>query len=709
MSSTRIALGIFEKRFIPPGEFVFVVAAAEYLPDQRLWAKLGNPSRTFPPQGTFYVPGELIPASFAYQHAAAWVVEDKGADHKAKGFGARYKATSNFQCPMEVISIAVASNDHAALRRLLLDEGVEDNHGLGDREYLLKFTDGRIAGPVQLAPGWKNPQRYFCPETTLFRPLPAWTTKQSLASALFSVEFERRPRTFAATDELPPSDECLDFASAGDMIRQSETMNGNGSHLLIPYPVSPLSKAFETFLQSLNAEEREARLSRLQTYLDRAGSSEDRPELGEMNLRAHPTFQQAMATLGIPVKLSAAPSSSSSGTASISETKGSQLREGEISISRPVTAPETGNGRRDEAISVPVLAEPAPSHGVAPHPVGNGIPDTISASSSSSGQNDSVIGNSERPAARSESTDAPTGPQPLSMEEITADARPLSTAAEAIDLLEKNLKALGLAPISAISLAREAFVSAALGQIIFVSGSFARPVAETIAQTFAGRRRIRVSIPVGFVTPLPLPTASSDDGITALVVEGANRSCLDAYGDDLTRLLVDRALKLRAFPPSLLVVATLLDGPSAIPPSPGLIAYGPVLASNYYKWMPSQPSAIIAGFCKASAWKISGAEQDLEGIQELLNELVHSPNPLWEQNVRAAGRCLRHFSSHPKSEESAEDGARASLLFGWILPFIIANGVNLSEHADRVRNEFSSFRDQRLVRFLTAHGVEVAK
>jgi hypothetical protein len=38
---------------------------------------------------------------------------------------------------------------------------------------------------------------------------------------------------------------------------------------------------------------------------------------------------------------------------------------------------------------------------------------------------------------------------------------------------------------------------------------------------------------------------------------------------------------------------------------------------------------------------------------------------------------------------------------------LLAHGIDLSGHAERIRSEFQSFRDERLRRFLTAHRVEV--
>src|SRR5262249_8993409 len=152
---------------------------------------------------------------------------------------------------------------------------------------------------------------------------------------------------------------------------------------------------------------------------------------------------------------------------------------------------------------------------------------------------------------------------------------------------------------------------------------------------------VRISIPIGFVTPLSLPAMRSEDGTTSLILEGMNRSCLSAYGDNLIRLLLERALGLRDNPPNLLVIATLLDGGSVIAPTPDVIAYGPVLATDYYAWRPrSTRPTIVHGFCHPTTWKEEVATKDVEGLQDLMGELSTAPNVLWEQNVSKASHRL---------------------------------------------------------------------
>src|SRR5262249_14455660 len=149
----------------------------------------------FPPSGTVYVPRELIPASFAHSHAAAWIVKDLGGASRAKdlavsaksaspggawGKKARFRATGGYVCPAELIRLPVASEDYSGVRTLLCAEGLSGDACLGSRRYLLEFADGKVAGPLDLSADAAGQPRYFCPETALANPLPAWPSRQGL-------------------------------------------------------------------------------------------------------------------------------------------------------------------------------------------------------------------------------------------------------------------------------------------------------------------------------------------------------------------------------------------------------------------------------------------------------------------------------------------------------------------------------------------------
>jgi hypothetical protein len=635
-------------------------------------------------------------------------VKDQGPGYKSKGLSAQYRAIVGHECPAEVLRLPVASDDGDAVRQALLVDGVEDLSGLGDRNYLLEFADGKLAGPVRLTNSLEQPRRYFSGVRPLSRPLPAWPERKAVGVSWLVLEFEGRRRLFFAPESIPPAPEFVDYASPHDVLHELELDGGIGSlRLLRPPGGGDVEDALEPFLRTLSGPEREARHRRIEQLLLSAATESGEVERSEQTLREHPAFRRALALFRKPI-LPAVPGPVPA-SAIVAEVERTSPPPPAASVVPPAsqapTSPRRADGPREVDSPAPPQQPLMSSH---PRSDDMTVP-TLTHSPEGNGSTERRTG----AALPSQSVPAPTLPRAAAVEESAADARALGSVADALDLLARNLQAVGLAKLSALSLAREAVAGASLGQPLFFSGSFAVPVAHVVARSLAGRRRLRVSIPVGLLTPVSLPTTRPEDGTTALILEGINRSCLGAYGDELVSLLVDRALGLRDVPPGLLVIGTLLDGPSVLPPTPALVAYGPVLATDYYTWRPlSVPLSIVPGSCNPAAWKSVAAGGELEGLADLLEELSRVPNALWEHNVLAAGRCLlalagRHGTAL-SAGETAQDAARASLLFGWVVPFLASQGISLADHADRIRGEFSALRDQRLVRFLKAHHVEAA-
>jgi hypothetical protein len=184
----------------------------------------------------------------------------------------------------------------------------------------------------------------------------------------------------------------------------------------------------------------------------------------------------------------------------------------------------------------------------------------------------------------------------------------------------------------------------------------------------------------------------------ALVLDGINRSCFDAYAAPLTRLLQERALGLRGRkPPVPLLIGTFLDGPSCLPPTPSLLAFGPLFHTDYLSWRASLAAAIPEpGDCDSAAWAtISGSFL----TSDLLDGIHTITNTVWERGLAAAGALLTSLL------EGAQVGP--SLLFAWIVPFLLASGVALTDLPETLRDRWREHaRDARLGSFLRAHGLE---
>ena len=222
-------------------------------------------------------------------------------------------------------------------------------------------------------------------------------------------------------------------------------------------------------------------------------------------------------------------------------------------------------------------------------------------------------------------------------------------------------------------------------------------MAEIIAVSFAGGRWGRMAVPAGLAVPVSLPPADGPPAL-ALVLDGVNRSCFDAYGGPLGRLFQERALGLRGRkPPVPLLLGTFLEGPSCLPPAPAVLALGPVFHTDYLSWRASLTAATPQpGECALTAWEATPVPVQ---ISDLLNEVSNIPNIHWERGLASAGAVLAGLP----------DGAPVgpALLFAWIVPFLLGNGVVLADVPEAVRDHWREHaRDSRLGPFLRAHGME---
>src|SRR5688572_26704083 len=131
-------VGGFCPPFRPDNAYLFVHVFGSL--NSGKWLKVVNANAVFPPQGTIYVPAELVPDGFEHGHAAAWEVEDQ-PDYVSMGRSARFRAVRAVDPPIEVCSIPVPS-DAANVRKLLSEEGLRNVPHRQDRASLVRFSDG---------------------------------------------------------------------------------------------------------------------------------------------------------------------------------------------------------------------------------------------------------------------------------------------------------------------------------------------------------------------------------------------------------------------------------------------------------------------------------------------------------------------------------------------------------------------------------------
>jgi len=278
-------------------------------------------------------------------------------------------------------------------------------------------------------------------------------------------------------------------------------------------------------------------------------------------------------------------------------------------------------------------------------------------------------------------------------------ATPL-TVDSVLDCLENNLAGAGLNVHSARTMAREILAGLAAGQLVSFRGSLASVIASICAQTFAASHQYVVHVPVGLLgsddfgqhVAEIVAACEQRDTMSVLTMEGLNRAALEAYGDSLCALVDARFLHLDATPPNLLLLATVVDGPSALPVSPIVCELGPILDVDAYVWASTWTPKHTAGIMPSHVWwsevtrEGPAHEHDVGELKELRQSL-ELRSIRWRRCVDAAYRCLAGVRTHSRAPSVLE-----SLVFGWVLPYALARRLDL----ERVR------------RVLVEHGIASA-
>ena len=169
----------------------------------------------------------------------------------------------------------------------------------------------------------------------------------------------------------------------------------------------------------------------------------------------------------------------------------------------------------------------------------------------------------------------------------------------------------------------------------------------------------------------------------AIMFEGINRSCFGTFGQAIGDILRGRAFgKVARTVP--LFFGTIGDSPSFLPLGPDLIAFGPAFDTDYLSWDPKRAAGDVkGGLCEAGAWDLQEAAEP-EDWADLIDELFPAANILWERQAQAA---LRRLAALTDPERPGQPDA--SFLFGWVIPRLLASGVQLDSFAERFQRRVS--------------------
>lgn len=155
-----------------------------------------------------------------------------------------------------------------------------------------------------------------------------------------------------------------------------------------------------------------------------------------------------------------------------------------------------------------------------------------------------------------------------------------------------------------------------------------------------------------------------------------------------------------------MLLGTLGEGPSCIPPGPHFHGFGPVFDTDVLSWnLQKDAEKVTPGRCEAGAWGLSETNKGEDEWGEFLDELFPTPCLLWERSVRGAFRRLTALA-----ESDRPNQPKCSLLFAWVLPRLLASEGDRSALAKHLIDGFLhgvTSEDQRVRRMLRAAGMEV--
>jgi len=663
----RIVLGFCAENATMDYAFTYVLAVVH---EGRL---LKADFSMFPPQGSVYVPRHLFPnAPFRFRDLGFWdVEEDPGFGERNRG--AKYRAFRvRTDVPAELIRVDCPSHRADDVRHVLLERGLESFYRLDGRDLLLEFADGVTAGPLHVEPPAAD-GRYRCDPERLGQPVGAWPNRQALQPVL--VAMGQTVRWFVWP--LPRPDIFLDLASTRQVLEGLQRLGIS-------------QELHDDLIARLGSVDTGVRIpplhrKRLQTLLDEALQTGKQLEACVPLLRADPQVQEALEQYKHQVgeehrnelerrkdelndELEALRAKKREVEAEIESARG-RLAEEEARKEQTAEATAEAVVARARRAQQEVNALLADVAVLRPFMVDGAAP-------------------ARGPAA----------------ETHRGEAAPLPDLGAAYAHLKTQLENVGLQPRSASACAREVLTALSLGQAVFFQGSLAPVLARAAAIALSGARWTEADVAADLKDNAafrPVVEAVAAGGApAALLLHGANRSCIDAYGADLVRLLAERAAGADAAP-GLMVLGVLTEGLSAPPPDPVLTALGPIIHTDYLAWKrgwkgrPPRP-----GQMNALTWPHPDGP-DEEALGFLLGELQPAPNELWRRNVLAADRRLAGWPGEPGAPDALD-----SVAFAWVLPRCLAAGVDLTEHADALRQLFPEPDevDPRLQQLLRSHG-----
>lgn len=239
------------------------------------------------------------------------------------------------------------------------------------------------------------------------------------------------------------------------------------------------------------------------------------------------------------------------------------------------------------------------------------------------------------------------------------------------------LGGLGVRRPMAHRLATELISAWQCGQWVFLRGPASRLVAHVCSVGLSACLFEWATVPIGVLDSVDMDglvermASRRHDFAAAVVVEGINLSPLEAYGGGLTRWgeaqllgLSDASLQVSE---DTFVMATIHDGPGALPLSPLYSLLGPVFDTQFWEWSPTghgrlpEPGQILAGV-------MANGEPDMDDVSdwEMIRPLL---NGVSELRMRMLHRAYDHLTHQTLLRKDSRDATLQSFVANWLTPW----------------------------------------
>lgn len=276
----------------------------------------------------------------------------------------------------------------------------------------------------------------------------------------------------------------------------------------------------------------------------------------------------------------------------------------------------------------------------------------------------------------------------------------LTSLSDVAKQLADNLKNIGVVQGYAIALAREILAAFCVGQWVLFEGSLGEVVVKAVARSLFCKNISSFSVPLGLASPSKMSevlSAAQSDAHNAIIVHGANRSCVSAYAEPIQQLVTTRLVFRDSAFPQIALLGTITSGASSLVPDRLLTSLGPIFNTDYMPWQWNKTKPLVAGQIGDVRLPIPAITnwQASEELQELLKPFNAERNALWSRGVVAAYALLEKLTGSESGPTPLE-----SLTWGWILPRAAACNLELPELGDHINLGKAESSDQRLIAYL---------